>query len=414
MVNRFFFLIIIFFSLLHSSNILQKVKIEDGLLKLYFKTPLKKEELNSFIISTPDLTKYIFDFKNSKKAKGIKYRYLFEGDLESVRISQYRPNIVRVVIDSKKRYLLRYSQKNDAVFKITLPLYATLKKAPLKPSKPKVAKKIKPTKEKKVAAVKKSSSKASSNKVSKKRVTKKSNSIKPRGLKKRYTIVIDPGHGGKKAGTVNRGVKEKDVVLQIAKRVYRKLKRAGFNVKMTRYKDKHIGLLQRTRIANRVNADIFVSIHGNSISNRKKRYRVRGVETYFLKKTKNKKAIKIAAKENKDILSSLDRATRDVLLNEIFTGPKIVLSNKLAIDVQRHILSSLRSSYRGVKDNGVKGGPFLVLAGAQMPSILVEVGYLSNPKERRRLLTPKYQDKVAQGIVDGIISYLKNREKELE
>jgi len=193
----------------------------------------------------------------------------------------------------------------------------------------------------------------------------------------------------------------------------------GFNVKMTRYSDRHLSknrgkdLIKRARIANRLNADLFVSIHANATEKRTN-YKAYGVETYFLSRSKNKRAKSVAARENKDILKSLDPATRKVLLNAVFTGPKIVLSNKLAIDVQKRILSNTRALYKNVKDGGVKGENLFVLVGAQMPAILVEIGYLSNPIERRRLLNPVYQNLIAKGISEGIINYLKNREKELE
>jgi N-acetylmuramoyl-L-alanine amidase len=96
------------------------------------------------------------------------------------------------------------------------------------------------------------------------------------------------------------------------------------------------------------------------------------------------------------------------------TGPKIVLSNKLAIDILRHILGTLRQKYTHVKDGGVRPAPFWVLVGAEMPAVLIETGYISNPMERKRLFDPRYQDKMAKGIAEGIAGYLRNREREME
>ena len=130
--------------------------------------------------------------------------------------------------------------------------------------------------------------------------------------------------------------------------------------------------------------------------------------------TRNARAKRVAAKENREILKGKDSATKRVLLNAVFTGPKIALSNRLAIDVQKHMLANLRAHFRGVKDGGVRGAPFYVLVGAEMPAILIEVGYLSNPKERAKLYSPLYQQLQAKGIVEGIVSYLKIREREME
>ncbi|HHB51648.1 MAG TPA: N-acetylmuramoyl-L-alanine amidase [Saprospiraceae bacterium] len=129
---------------------------------------------------------------------------------------------------------------------------------------------------------------------------------------------------------------------------------------------------------------------------------------------RDKRAKRVAARENRQLLQGEDIATKRMFINVVFTGPKIELSKRLAIDVQRNIISSLRGSYDYIRDGGARGAPYYVLVGAQMPAVLVETGYLSNPKERKRLLDPNYQDKLAVGIVNGIISYLKNRERELD
>jgi N-acetylmuramoyl-L-alanine amidase len=183
---------------------------------------------------------------------------------------------------------------------------------------------------------------------------------------------------------------------------------------MTRYKDYHVSLRGRIKKANKAKADLFVSIHANSTPNKSRVYKAYGLETYFLQTTRNARAKRVAAKENADLLKSMDSTTKQVLLNTVFTGPKIQLSNRLAIDVHRAVLNSLRAKYKGVKDNGVRGAPFYVLVGAEMPAILIEVGYLSNPKERKRLYNRDYQERIAKGIVEGIVNYLRIRERELE
>jgi len=402
MVNRFFFLCILLLSFVEAT-LLKNVEIKNGLLKLYFNTPLKKEQLRAFVIPKKYITKYVFDFKQTRKAKKIPYKYSFTGALKTIRVSQYKPNTVRVVIDSKVRYNLKYSQKQGAVFYITLPKNAYRKRVS-KVHKKHPAKKVK-----------KISSAQLFQNLQEQKTTLNSplqEKLLEPSLKSKYLIYLDPGHGGHDSGAYAGGVKEKTIVLNIAKKVYKKLKRLGYRVKMTRYSDKFVKLSQRTKKANRANADIFVSIHANSLDNPRKRRKVRGLETYFLQTSKTARAKRLAAIENRSLLNSKDKTTRNVLLNAVFTGPKIELSHKLAISVQREILNSVRRVYY-IKDNGVDGAPFRVLAGAQTPAILVEVGYLSNPNERRLLKKSSYQEKIADGIVQGIIKYLHYREKEL-
>lgn len=232
-------------------------------------------------------------------------------------------------------------------------------------------------------------------------------------LKKRYTVVVDPGHGGHDSGAIgSRRYYEKVLVLQIGKRVARLLQKRNFKVIMTRSSDKFIKLRHRTKFANRYKSDIFVSIHANAVANRRRARIVHGVETYYLQTTRSAKAMRIAAKENSVVLNKNDRLSNNVILQSVLSGPKIELSHKLAIDVQSNILRNLRKKYRGVKDGGVKPAPFWVLVGAQMPSILVEVGYITNPSERARLFSPKYQNRIAKGIADGVSNYLAIRERE--
>ena len=214
-------------------------------------------------------------------------------------------------------------------------------------------------------------------------------------------VVIDAGHGGHDTGAIGGGKREKDLVLQIAKRLERQLKKQGYSVYMTRKKDRFLKLPQRTKIADKKNATVFISIHANSVPKRK-RNKIQGVETFFLQKTRDAKSQRIAERENRAVLKGTNKLSRSVILDSVLSGPKIVESNKLAIDVQRRIITNLRTRYRGVKDGGVRHAPFWVLVGASRPSILVEVGYISHPKERKRLFTPRYQELIAKGIAEGV------------
>ncbi|MEA1953040.1 MAG: N-acetylmuramoyl-L-alanine amidase [Campylobacterota bacterium] len=226
-------------------------------------------------------------------------------------------------------------------------------------------------------------------------------------------IVIDAGHGGHDSGARFAGKHEKDLVLKITKKLYRELKSKGYRVYLTRDDDRFLKLGQRTRIADRKDAKLFISVHANAIAN-KSRYEIaEGVETYFLQKTRDARSQRIAARENASVLQGTDQLSRDVIIDSVLTGPKIIQSHKLAIDVQNGMVRNLNKSFSNVKDGGVRPGPFYILVGASRPSILVEVGYLTNTKERERLYLSAYQDRIVQGIVEGVGIYIDNRKREV-
>jgi len=403
MVSRFIFLSIFLIVSLFGSNSLNNIALKGSSVVLHFKKPITKKTLFTTVIPTKNITKYVFDFKNCIKPRSVKSLHNLGSSIKSIRVSQYKPNVVRLVIDSYKKYAINYSQKSGSsnfVIKLPTNLKSTKKDKEIKTIFNKLKNDIsKESKHRKTKA---------------KKIKIKSIKIGDIHLKKQYKIVIDPGHGAHDSGALGGRYKEKDIVLQIGKRVYRKLKTLGFSVSMTRYKDKFIKLSKRTKIANRRGADMFVSIHANSVRNRTKALIAHGIETYFLDKARTARAKRIAASENRSLLNSKDMATKNVLLNAVFIGPKVQLSNKLAIDIQKEVLSVLKGRYSYVRDNGVRGAPFRVLVGAQMPAVLIETGYISNPKERGHLISPSYQDAMASGIVKGIVNYFKNRERELE
>ena len=226
-------------------------------------------------------------------------------------------------------------------------------------------------------------------------------------------VVIDAGHGGHDTGASCGGKKEKDLVLQITKKLYKELKSEGYQVYLTRNSDRFLKLGQRTRIADKKDAKVFISIHANAIANKAYFNKVEGVETYFLQKTRDAKSQRIAARENASVLQGTDKLSQDVIIDSVLNGPKIIQSHKLAIDVQNNMMKKLNSEYKAVKNGGVRPAPFYVLVGASRPSILVEVGYITNDKERKRLFTSGYQDEIVEGIVVGVGSYIDNRKKEL-
>jgi len=226
-------------------------------------------------------------------------------------------------------------------------------------------------------------------------------------------VVIDAGHGGHDSGALGGTKREKDLVLQITKKLYKEFKSEGYDVYLTRGSDRFLKLGQRTRIADKKDAKVFISIHANAIANKSKFNDVEGVETYFLQKTRDAKSQRIAARENASVLQGADTLSQNVIIDSVLNGPKIIESHKLAIDVQQNMIKNLRNEYDNVKNGGVRPAPFYVLVGASRPSILVEVGYITNPKERKRLFTSDYQEEIVEGIVEGVGRYMDNRKKEI-
>ncbi|MFP6026743.1 N-acetylmuramoyl-L-alanine amidase [Helicobacter pylori] len=222
--------------------------------------------------------------------------------------------------------------------------------------------------------------------------------------KKHKKIVLDAGHGGKDCGAMSANlVCEKDIVLEVVKFLHKELKKRGYSVLLTRDKDIYIDLVARTELANKKNADLFISVHANSIP-KHSTSNAHGIETYFLSTARSERARKVAEQENKDDVNLMDYFSKSLLLNSLNTQ-RLIVSNKLAIDVQYGMLQSIRKNYPDVVDGGVREGPFWVLAGALMPSILIEIGYNSHAIESKRIQSKPYQKILAKGIADGIDSF---------
>jgi N-acetylmuramoyl-L-alanine amidase len=217
----------------------------------------------------------------------------------------------------------------------------------------------------------------------------------------RWQVVIDPGHGGKDPGAIGpSGVMEKDIVLDIAHRLRALMQREPhWRITMTRDTDVFIPLEERTAVANAKGANLFVSIHANAAE----RGELYGTETYFLDLATDEGAMRTAARENATSLkqvSDLQLILRDLLLTS-----KRNESSLLAGSVQRALVQAPGGGKNG-RDLGVKHAPFLVLMGAEMPAILVEVAFLSNPAEERRLSDPKYREQAAQALLAGLKDYI--------
>ena len=347
-----------------SSHKLKSVRWKSDRLVLRFDKKLKSNQINYFTLYDPKKKKYryVFDIHASMLTKSQNLR---KDNIGKIRLAQFDPSTLRLVIENSTKLSIRFKTDNSQ-------LQVNIKQISgdtTLPAKYKV--------------------------------------VSPKRLDRNKIIVIDAGHGGKDPGAVGyKRYREKIVVYQIAQELKTILKSRGFKVYMTRDRDKFVKLSKRTKYANKKNADIFVSIHANAVA-KKHAKKVHGIECYFLSKSRSQRAKNVAAKENSADMSDMNFYGKQSFLNTI-NSHNIVASNKLAIDLQRGMLASLKKSYKNVKDGGVREGPFWVLVGAQMPSVLVEVGFISHPREAKRLVNSKYQKKLALGLANGVERYFLN------
>ncbi|PDW65693.1 N-acetylmuramoyl-L-alanine amidase [Helicobacter pylori] len=356
----------------------------------------------------------------------------------SITIAQFSPKLVRVVIGYAPKMTYEIKILKDKLYVSIVekkplirhqmtpkpPKHHALKHTTPKPTpKPikKEAKKSKETKEKtpikharskhahsplnersaKKEIPKKEAENESKNQVF---IAEKNDAFIKTKRKKHKKIVLDAGHGGKDCGAMSANlVCEKDIVLEVVKFLHKELKKRGYSVLLTRDKDIYIDLVGRTELANKKSADLFISVHANSIPKRSTS-NAHGIETYFLSTARSERARKVAEQENKDDVNLMDYFSKSLFLNSLNTQ-RLIVSNKLAIDVQYGMLQSVRKNYPDVVDGGVREGPFWVLAGALMPSILIEIGYNSHAIESKRIQSKPYQKILAKGIADGIDSF---------
>ncbi|HMF99407.1 MAG TPA: N-acetylmuramoyl-L-alanine amidase [Vicinamibacterales bacterium] len=213
-------------------------------------------------------------------------------------------------------------------------------------------------------------------------------------------IVIDPGHGGHDPGAKGKGVTEAELVLDIALRVEKLLEQVpGVDVILTRRTDDFVPLPERTAIANRETADLFLSIHANASQN----VQAHGIETYFLNFATNTSAAAVAAREN--AASTLAMGEMPDIVKAIALNNKVDESRDFAAHVQRAMLERLRTTNKTLKDLGVKQAPFVVLIGATMPSVLAEISFVTNPQEARLLKGTAYRQKIAESLFNAIRKY---------
>ncbi len=216
-------------------------------------------------------------------------------------------------------------------------------------------------------------------------------------------IVIDPGHGGHDTGTLGpTGLEEKEVVLDVGLKLKKLLEvNTGCEVVMTRSDDTFIPLEERTAIANEKSADLFISIHANASPDQS----ARGIETYYLNFTSSPDALEVAAREN----ASSQEAVHQLqdLIKKIALTEKIEESQDFASQIQREVYNHVTKASGAQRDRGIKKAPFVVLIGANMPSVLAEISFLTNPKDEHLLRRPDYREKIAEALYAGILDYLK-------
>ncbi|BCS52929.1 N-acetylmuramoyl-L-alanine amidase [Geobacter sp. SVR] len=330
------------------------------------------------------------DINRTRLAKGVKDITIGDGLLKGARVGQYKADVVRVVLDTE-------NIKDYKVFPLSEPARLIIDVRGERPTEiarlePGISARPEPAPE-----VKHEEPKAIERVVE--RIAKP-----PRKpvISKIRRIVVDPGHGGHDSGAVGlNGVMEKDVVLAIGLKLRDMLRdELGLDVVMTRSTDIFIPLEERTAIANKVNADLFVSVHANASLNRS----AAGIETYYLNLAKTEKAAQLAAKENGTSLEKV--SVLQAILFDLMANYKLNDSAHLAEEVQKSLHKKVRARHGDARNLGVKQGPFYVLVGATMPSILVETAFISNPHEETRLKDPAYQEMTAEGILEGIRGYI--------
>lgn len=328
------------------------------------------------------------DISRARLGKGVKDLTIGDGLLKRVRLGQFRRDVVRVVLDTE-------NIKDYKIFQLSEPARLIIdvrgaRRAEISRLEETITARqeqaLEPKPKPEVPAI----------------VEKKAGPRRKPLIGKIRRIVVDPGHGGHDSGALGpNGVMEKDVVLAIGLKLRNLLKEElGLDVVMTRSTDVFIPLEERTAIANKVNADLFVSVHANAALSRQ----ASGIETYYLNLAKTEKAAQLAAKENGTTLEKV--SVLQAILFDLMANYKLNDSAHLAEEVQRSLHKRIRSSHADVRNLGVKQGPFYVLVGATMPSILVETAFVSNPQEEVRLTDPAYQDQTAEGIMEGIRGYI--------
>jgi len=378
-VKKIIVLIISLFLFLYGKNEIKSFDWSNNEFIVTFKKNLGKVHAWNFYHKGSKQYKYIYDIDNAVVKEGV-LKVKDKKFVDNIIIGQYKANKLRISFRNKEKLHLQYRvRKNKIIF--------DFRKKKKKSKKKRVKKRRSITKSPSII-----------------KYHPKSKTINRKGK----IVVIDPGHGGKDGGAVNKKkkIREKDIVLSIAKYTAEYLRNMGYIVYLTRKDDYFITLRNRTKFANKKKADLFVSIHANSLPRKGNYSKKNGIETYYLSKNRSKRAERVAAKENSGYLKDVSKIGKINFLKSL-NRAKIIQSHKLAIDIQTNIVKRLRKYYYHIEDGGVKGAPFWVLVGAQMPAVLIEVGYVTGNRDSKRLLDRLYKKRLAKGIALGVKDYFK-------
>ena len=335
-----------------------------------------------------------------------KRNFIFK-DNSTLQVAQNTPKIVRIVINTQPKSQYELIKEKENLYVFIKPKSASSTATPSLDSKKTQPKPTSPSQ------AQQPSTKAEAIIESKDKAKQKDDEIAtkdtqpPKEQKGKIgagkKIVIDAGHGGKDCGTKSvEGICEKVIVLEVAKLLTQELKNRGYIVYMTRNSDVYIDLRKRTEFANGKNADLFVSIHANSMPKDSPKT-PSGVETYFLSPARSERAEQVAKAENQGDIETMSHFATKSFLNTI-SSFHLVASHKLAIEIQSGILNIVKQTHN-THDGAVREGPFWVLAGALMPSVLIEIGYASHKDEGKLIAKKGYQRLLALGIADGIDGY---------
>ena len=360
---------------------------------LEFNRDLKRGDYKDFTIASSDNFRFVIDFSARQKSQKTRLKDSFVSD---VRVSQYNDKTVRIVLSDPKEFNANVEINGNMMILSTA--------EGLKAAKSARAEKNKDQKSGR-KHVREQDSEPQISTIDDAQGAKTASVAAGKIYKstKGKLIVIDPGHGGSDSGAVGNGLKEKNVVLATSKKLGALLTKRGYKVLYTRSTDVFINLRSRTAFAAKRNADMFISIHANAAPNASSALKMSGVETFFLSPARSERSKNAAALENRGDLEDMNTFSKQTFLN-FLNREKIISSNKLAIDIQSYMLSSVKKSFSS-RDGGVREAPFWVLVGATMPAVLVEMGYITHPQEGKNLGKSAYQDRIAQGIANGVDAY---------
>ena len=360
---------------------------------LEFNRDLKRGDYKDFTIASSDNFRFVIDFSARQKSQKTRLKDSFVSD---VRVSQYNDKTVRIVLSDPKEFNANVEINGNMMILSTAEGLKAAKSARTEKNKDQKSgrnRRREQDSEPQISTIEESGG-AKTASVAAGKIYKST---------KGKLIVIDPGHGGSDSGAVGNGLKEKNVVLATSKKLGALLTKRGYRVLYTRSTDVFINLRSRTAFAAKRNADMFISIHANAAPNASAASRMSGVETFFLSPARSERSKNAAALENRGDLEDMNTFSKQTFLN-FLNREKIISSNKLAIDIQSYMLSSVKKSFSS-RDGGVREAPFWVLVGATMPAVLVEMGYITHPQEGKNLGKSAYQDRIAQGIANGVDAY---------